>query len=504
MPSLARQLNVESGRIGRAHYFMLGVALLVAKHGLDWLLATLVFNRPWSAFGYFTLPVSVLRVTTWPPADRAFYSALLVVALPFIVVGVLLTARRLRDAGLPAWLVLLFFVPLVNLVFFLVLSLLPSRPTEAAPVPAYGDVQLLAPTELGRAFRPAASAETGPFSDLAVHYQDSERWRRLRSAHRRVTGDRPAASAAVALAISVPVALGFVVASAQLMGNYGAALFVGMPFCLGMGSVVLYGLTRPQSFGACMGVAFMAANLAGLGLLIIAFEGIICLIMAAPIGYALVMFGALVGYAIQARPWSVGDNPLVLLGLLVTVPGLMAAEAATQDDPPLFEVVSALEIDAPPEIVWRNVLAFPPLPEPDDWVFHTGVAYPLRAEIHGHGVGAVRHCVFSTGAFVEPIEVWDEPYLLRFRVEEQPEPMREWSPYEIHPPHLHDHLVSRQGEFKLTALPGGRTRLEGTTWYTNRMWPSAYWQLWSDAIIHRIHLRVLRHIRTLAEAEAGK
>ncbi|HEV2033924.1 MAG TPA: hypothetical protein VGU71_06965 [Candidatus Dormibacteraeota bacterium] len=31
------------------------------------------------------------------------------------------------------------------------------------------------------------------------------------------------------------------------------------------------------------------------------------------------------------------------------------------------------------------------------------------------------------------------------------------------------------------------------------MWPAAYWQLWSDDIIHRIHLRVLRHIQREAE-----
>ena len=47
-----------------------------------------------------------------------------------------------------------------------------------------------------------------------------------------------------------------------------------------------------------------------------------------------------------------------------------------------------------------------------------------------------------------------------------------------------------------------RTRLEGTTWYTNRMWPSAYWKLWSDEVIHRIHLRVLDHIRERSEARA--
>ena len=31
-----------------------------------------------------------------------------------------------------------------------------------------------------------------------------------------------------------------------------------------------------------------------------------------------------------------------------------------------------------------------------------------------------------------------------------------------------------------------------------------YWRWWSDAIIHRVHLRVLNHIRTLAEADGKK
>jgi len=128
-----------------------------------------------------------------------------------------------------------------------------------------------------------------------------------------------------------------------------------------------------------------------------------------------------------------------------------------------------------------------------------GVAYPQRAEIHGTGVGAVRHCVFSTGTFVEPIEVWDAPSLLRFRVTEQPEPMREWIPYHVHPAHLDHYLVSHKGQFLLESLPDGRTRVIGTTWYSNRMWPAAYWNLWSDYIIHRIHRRVLTHIQKLAE-----
>jgi hypothetical protein len=176
----------------------------------------------------------------------------------------------------------------------------------------------------------------------------------------------------------------------------------------------------------------------------------------------------------------------------------------TTAHPPMYEVRTAVVIAASPEQVWKHVISFSELPEPQEWYFRAGVAYPIRARISGSGPGAVRYCEFSTGPFVEPIEVWDEPHLLRFRVTENPAPLKEWSPYMLMPPkHLHGYLVSRQGQFRLTALAGNRTQLEGTTWYQHGLWPAEYWRWWSDAIIHRIHLRVLNHIRTLAENDAA-
>ncbi len=84
---------------------------------------------------------------------------------------------------------------------------------------------------------------------------------------------------------------------------------------------------------------------------------------------------------------------------------------------------------------------------------------------------------------------------------EQPHPMRELSPWgAITPPHLEETLHCRRGEFRLVALPDGRTRLEGRTWYAMDLWPQAYFKLWADDLIHRIHVRVLDHIESLAEA----
>ena len=80
--------------------------------------------------------------------------------------------------------------------------------------------------------------------------------------------------------------------------------------------------------------------------------------------------------------------------------------------------------------------------------------------------------------------------------------MRELTPYRgVHPPHLDGTFRARRGEFRLVALPDGRTRLEGSTWYTLDMAPNAYWAFWADLLVHAIHDRVLAHVKRLAEAD---
>jgi hypothetical protein len=170
----------------------------------------------------------------------------------------------------------------------------------------------------------------------------------------------------------------------------------------------------------------------------------------------------------------------------------------------LHEVRSSGVIEAPPGAVWPHVVAFREIPEPTDWLFRAGVAYPIRARIEGSGVGAMRSCIFSTGTFVEPITRWEPGRRLSFDVADSPAAMRELSPYRsLSPPHLHGYLRSKRGEFRFVDLGDGRTRLEGSTWYEIEMAPEAYWQIFSDALIHRIHQRVLDHIKQEVESVSG-
>lgn len=302
------------------------------------------------------------------------------------------------------------------------------------------------------------------------------------------------------LSIALPCLLGWTFAylATNVFRDYGFGLFVWLPLVLGATSTLILAHKNLVTRKQLRNNAYLTLLIFCVGLLAFAWEGIICLIMAAPIGFVFTYFGFLIGFHFSKSTLK-GQTPTAIILLMLSSPSLMAFEDTIKETDDLRSVVTTIEINATPDKVWKNVVSFPQLKEPTEFIFKTGIAYPINATIAGQGVGAVRHCNFSTGSFVEPITVWDEPRLLKFSVDEQPEPMKEISLYDIHPNHLHGYWVSKQGQFKLTALPNGHTLLEGTTWYVNKIKPGFYWTLWSDNIVHKIHNRVLEHIKTQAE-----
>jgi hypothetical protein len=294
------------------------------------------------------------------------------------------------------------------------------------------------------------------------------------------------------IAIGV-LGVAILIVSAGLLhkGVYGLTLFVLIPVLIG---AVAPAWANSKTAWRAAGVGLLANLVASLSLLVLGAEGLICVVMAWPLVLPLGALGGALSYWAQHRSLQTQAGAM----LLILPIGSLGWDFNAR--PPVFEVRSSIEIDAPPAQVWKHVVTFSELPEPQEWFFQAGLAYPKRARIEGAGPGAIRYCEFSTGPFVEPIEVWDEPQLLRFRVTENPAPMHEWSPYaQVLPKHLHGYLVSKQGQFRLTPLSNNRTLLEGNTWYQHGLWPAQYWRWWSDAIIHRIHMRVLSHIRALSE-----
>jgi uncharacterized membrane protein YhaH (DUF805 family) len=431
------------GRVTRKTYLLHGVFLMLLKYALDAAALRLADGRLLEPLEFLS-PLLSTREHLLKNAHTEILVLMVAWALAFLWIGVAMSVRRSIDAGWSPWIGLLFVLPFINLLLIAVLVVAPTKPGRSWEHPS-----------------------------LETSHADQVK------------------SALMGIALGVAIAVAMTGLSVLVLSEYGYALFFATPFFMGTAAAYAYNAQRPRTTASSIGVSVIAVLVAAGALLLFALEGVICLAMAMPIALVPAIFGALLGRSIALS----GAKYAGVWPILVLLPLSTAMSAAVPNILQEREVQSAIEIDAPPERVWPHVIGFAELPPPPQLLFNLGVAYPMRAVIDGEGVGAVRNCEFSTGPFVEPITVWDPPRRLAFDVRSQPPPMHEWSPYRhVHAPHLDGYLESRRGEFRLIALPDGRTRLEGSTWYTLDLDPTRYWALWSDALIHLIHMRVLRHI----------
>jgi uncharacterized membrane protein YhaH (DUF805 family) len=434
--------------VGRRAYFWSGVFLMALKLGVDAALVFCVTGRSWSPL-YYVSPFLSTRFDAMnspiAPAPSWLLIALGVWALPFLWIGVSMTLRRAIDAGLSPWTVLLFFVPFVNWILMLLLAIGPPREQERPIVE-----EVLVEHRLRAAFKGIAAGVLIGAISLGLHV--------------------------------------------LLFHRYSAAVFLGTPFTMGAAAGWFYNRAVLQDAGRTARLGALTIAIAALACLVFALEGALCIAMTLPLALPIGALGAVVGRAVR------GEH-LVSKPALLCLFALPASVVLDRPRAPLREIVTSVEIAAPPARVWPHVVSFAELAPPPEWFFRLGIAYPMRARIRGTGPGAVRTCEFSTGPFVEPITNWEPPRRLAFDVASQPPPMHEWSPYRhLHPPHLDGTMQSRRGEFRLVALPGGRTRLEGSTWYELQLDPQPYWSIWSDLLVHQIHRRVLRHIKTEVES----
>jgi hypothetical protein len=308
---------------------------------------------------------------------------------------------------------------------------------------------------------------------------------------------------------SALVGLLLVLVVLHVAAEYGIVLFIAVPCTLGFLAPTLHGMGAPRTLGQCIQAALLCQCALFAGIAFIGVEGIFCIAMASPLWISNALIGGLIAYPIHRVLWRdhryMRGFPVAGLTLICLLPLLAGAEHVGRSGPDVIELTSTVEIDAPPALVWQWLVSFPEMPRPQAWPFRCGVAYPVRADLQGRGLDATRFCVFSTGAAPERVTTWDEPRTLAFEVLSTPPPMVEWSPWRgIEPAHLQGYLQSRAARFEFVALPGNRTRLIGTSWYTNQMYPAFYWRWWSDAIIREVHHAVFAHVKTLAEEDARR
>ena len=189
---------------------------------------------------------------------------------------------------------MLFVVPVLNVLFFLLLSVLPGREPQI-------------PARAGR--------------DWLDRWLPHSVW----------------GSAALGVVLTGLAGIGAVALAVKVFRGYGIAVFVMVPFCVGLVAVLLYGYRRRPDWGRCAVVASAAVTLLGLGLIAFMMEGLVCLLMAAPLAYPLAILGGTLGYWIQRAGEPRVRTPPVIQTFALAVPLLAAGSsftrgASTSDD----------------------------------------------------------------------------------------------------------------------------------------------------------------------------
>src|SRR5258708_37835157 len=106
-----------SGRVNGKTYAIVGIVGVAIKHVVDHLIAVGFFH----SYGFFNYwaPLGrgahLSRLTT---DEGKFLATMLLVSLPFLWIGVLMSVKLIRDAGQSRWLDVLFLIRFVHLPVF--------------------------------------------------------------------------------------------------------------------------------------------------------------------------------------------------------------------------------------------------------------------------------------------------------------------------------------------------------------------------------------------------
>lgn len=237
-----------------------------------------------------------------------------------------------------------------------------------------------------------------------------------------------------------------------------------------------------------VGITFLDAlwvSLLGLGAAAIVLrEGVVCLVIVFPALYMLILTGLLSG-RVWFR-WNYTRLQLSVFPLLVLLTVTDAFYSSTERAVVTDEVL----IQTTPDKVWPHVLAFSDIRDrPDYWIFRLGLPYPTQTTNGGNFVGADRQCMFSDGIVIkERVAAFVPNEKLTFDIVEQP----------THP-EAYGHITLHRGQFVLRDNGNGSTTLFGSSWYTLHVRPLWYFDLWTRDMTRAVHLRVMNHVRRLAE-----
>jgi uncharacterized membrane protein YhaH (DUF805 family) len=448
------------GKIGRLAYALWSLGAFFSQHLVIRIVAGTEGQFPWADPWTYVVPLRSL-VTVSGASDilqTAGFAYLLLVAWALAA----LAYRRAVDADINEWIAVLAIAPVIQVPVIVYLCLFPSRVESDRAV-------VEAPVRL-----PAADSAGTPHL-LWV--------------------------AGAGVLAGIGLTLLAVTVGTLIFGTYGMGLFLLTPFVIGAMTAYIANHKSDIGGGRTALSVVIATGLGSLALVLVALEGIVCIIMAAPLGLGVALIGGVLGREIalhSRRPARQSLSCVALLPLVFAVEKFLPATIS-------FETVQTIEVHAPPDAVWKSVLSTDPIEGPLALPFRLGMAYPLRGEVIGEGVGAVRRGEFSTGTAIERVTEWEPNRRFAFVVVDDIPAMQELSPYQhVHAPHVVGYFRTTHTSIELILRSDGHTGIIERTSHELRLDPVLYWLPMARWVVQENNARVLAHIRRHAEQSKAR
>lgn len=281
----------------------------------------------------------------------------------------------------------------------------------------------------------------------------------------------------------------------QIVSN---AFLIVAPFSVGAVSVLIGAGDRKITGGQVISLSVSAMAFFLIAMFLCLLEGLICLVLVAPVFLIAALFGGLLGGWIHNhfRVSKATLSSFVFLPLL-----LSPIEANLPPQESEQTVRTTIQIQASPSEVFEHLVNAKNISSNElgfSFVHLIGLPKPLEASMNGSGDGAVRTSRWEKNvSFQEVITKWDKPLALHYQFQ---------IPVGSIPRDALDRHVEMGGEY-FTVLDGGYdlvakdggTELTLSTRFLNKSQLKIYGDLWGRMVLADFHRSILGLMKNRAE-----
>ncbi|SDM19747.1 hypothetical protein SAMN05421823_11179 [Catalinimonas alkaloidigena] len=274
-----------------------------------------------------------------------------------------------------------------------------------------------------------------------------------------------------------------------------------VPVVVGFLAVYLAPPEDTSRFRSWVTLPWTACFLTVFTTLLLAWEGIICIIVWLPVLMLMSSLGG-VGAGMLKRKTDHTHTPGLILPAVALLPFVLAPLEQQLAPPLMYRTAhTSILIRSTPDKIWPYIKEVAPITSAEQgfsWAHLIGFPKPIEARLEGNGVGAIRYATFEGGVlFIESVTAWEPDHFLSFTI--QPDPY-------IPPTTFDEHVVVGgpyfdvlSGTYRIEDRGDGTCRLHLSSRQRLSTRFNPYTQLWTRFFMNDIQDHILQVIQRRCE-----